>query len=1177
LKLKFGFCIPPIDKGFEHFWIKNCYSWWPLSFMDHSDLKGDKEPSFIIPNYLKNTNLPAQTTVSSAAPTNSETTSIVSSSMSPLHNKRIGTVREPLMSASKSASKTNLDLESGESPSGPTRPVEGARGRPPRQIPWWKRLFKKAPPPSRTILLNEEEYLGRRRRPRYPPNIIRNQKYHPITFLPVVLFNQFKYFFNLYFLIICVTQFIPIFRVTYIFTNIVPLTLVLTITITKEAFDDIQRYRRDKEVNSQQYGKVLPSGAVELVPSSEIKVGDVIVVHKDDLVLLKCHDASGTVFIRTDQLDGEIDWKLRLAVPVTQKMTNDGDIFKVEAMAFAESPHKDIHYFVGTFSYMDDSHTSRCVPLNVENTMWMNTVVASGSAYGLVVYTGTETRAAMNTSHPKTKDGITDQELNVKSKILFLILALLALTMVSLKGFQGLWLVYLIRFVVLFSTIIPLSLRVNLDMAKTVCSSQIVHDKNIPGTIVRTSTIPEELGRIHYLLSDKTGTLTMNDMEMKRIHLGTMGFGPESLDDLKRHIGNVMDRGGLSVSPEMASASVSRVKRDIDQRIFVFTVALAICHNVTPLKDEKTNRRSYQASSPDEIAIVKWTEILDIVLVHRDRTFMRLKAGQQELSYRILHLFPFSSESKRMGIVVQNVENGEITFYQKGADVAMKKVVQRNDWLEEECSNMAREGLRTLVVGRKRLTPDVYQEFQKEHEAACISVHNRSEVIQSVISRYLENDVELLGITGVEDKLQDQVRTTLETLRNADIKIWMLTGDKVETAKCIATSSRLFSRNQIIHEIQGLSDYGTAERYLDALCGGDTSSITMEGSIYSPSVAPMMPAGRSPRHSTESDRVLVIDGMSIQLYLEDRELCEYFFKVACGLSAVVCCRCTPQQKAEVARMIQRYSKKRVACIGDGGNDVSMIQAANVGIGIVGKEGRQASLAADFSINQFKYLSRLLLWHGRNSYKRTAKVSQFVIHRGFIIAIMQAVFSAILYFSPIALYQGVLAVGYTTLYTMAPVFSLVLDLDITADMALLYPELYADLTKGRDLNYKTFFKWLMISTYQGGILMILAIILFEQEFLHIVSITFTALILNELLMIALDIHTWHPAMYLSEGLSLIVYFISVALLPGEFDVRFFLTWEFAWKVLVMTMASFAPLFLAKLIKRSVAPPRYTKLL
>lgn len=139
---------------------------------------------------------------------------------------------------------------------------------------------------------------------------------------------------------------------------------------------------------------------------------------------------------------------------------------------------------------------------------------------------------------------------------------------------------------------------------------------------------------------------------------------------------------------------------------------------------------------------------------------------------------------------------------------------------------------------------------------------------------------------------------------------------------------------------------------------------------------------------------------------------------------------------------------------------------NTGIGIEGREGRQASLAGDFSITQFSYVAKLLLVHGRRSYKRSAALSQFVIHRGLIISTMQAVFSAVFYVSSVALYQGFLMVGYATLYTMFPVFSLVLDQDINSYLALTYPELYKELSKGRSLSYKTFFIWVLISIYQG---------------------------------------------------------------------------------------------------------------
>lgn len=322
-------------------------------------------------------------------------------------------------------------------------------------------------------------------------------------------------------------------------------------TIGKEAYDDYKRFLRDKEANSQRYlilqRETYSSDAstaeeaylnihanTRSVPSSSIRVGDLIHLEKNqrvpaDVVLLRTSDASGTCFIRTDQLDGETDWKLRVAVPETQKMA-EKTLPTLDAEIYADPPIKDIHTFIGTFTLnkppaaSDDSGLPlqnlppSIAPLTAENVLWSNTVLAAGSAVGFVIYTGSETRAVMNTSHPETKVGLLDLEVNRLSKILFAVTLVLSLVLVALNGFRGPWYIYVCRFLILFSSIIPISLRVNLDMGKTVYASQIMNDSEIPNTIVRTSTLPEELGRITYLLSDKTGTLTQNGMFAPPFH-----------------------------------------------------------------------------------------------------------------------------------------------------------------------------------------------------------------------------------------------------------------------------------------------------------------------------------------------------------------------------------------------------------------------------------------------------------------------------------------------------------------------------------------------------------------------------------------------------------------------------------------------------------------------------------
>ncbi|KAF7315289.1 Phospholipid-transporting ATPase [Mycena indigotica] len=1014
---------------------------------------------------------------------------------------------------------------------------------------------------------------------RFPPNIVRNQKYNVLTFLPLVFYEQFKFFFNLYFLLVAISQFIPALRIGFIITSIAPLVFVLSVTMGKEAYDDYQRNLRDREANSQKYLVLEPPSTSSLdnayidahantraVPSSSLRVGDLVRLEKNqrvpaDLLLLHTSDASGTCFIRTDQLDGETDWKLRVAVAESQKL-EEGQLWNLDAEIYADAPIKDIHTFVGTFTLntpissqagqgsMDSvplNHIPSVTPLTAENMLWANTVLAAGSAIGLVLYTGSDTRAVMNTSHPETKTGLLDLEINNLAKILCTVTLVLSVVLVALNGFRGPAYIYIVRFLILFSSIIPISLRVNLDMGKTVYAQQIMTDDEIAGTIVRTSTLPEELGRIEYLLSDKTGTLTQNEMEMKKLHMGTMSYGFDSMDEVAHQLAISFgaDQSHRKTSSLATGAQLaSRGRRDMSSRVRDVVLSLALCHNVTPVTNDDGSV-TYQASSPDEVAIVTWTQSIGLTLTFRDRTRIELQTPSgAQISFDVLELFPFTSESKRMGIIVRDSATGEITFLQKGADVVMSRIVQRNDWLDEETANMAREGLRTLVMAKKRLSAQLYSEFQTKYRAASIRLEGRNEAMASVVAECLEHDLELLGLTGVEDKLQDEVKSTLELLRNAGVKIWMLTGDKIETARCIAISTKLVARNQYIHEVAKLKTADEVRTQLEFL-------------------------------QSKLDCCLVIDGESLQLCLDLFK--NEFVEIATKLSAVVACRCSPTQKADVARLIRRHTRKRVCCIGDGGNDVSMIQAADVGVGIVGKEGKQASLAADFSVNQFSFLAKLLLWHGRNSYRRSAKLAQFVIHRGLIISVMQAVFSAIFFFAPIALYQGWLMVGYATIYTMAPVFSLVLDQDVNEDIAIIYPELYKETTKGRALSYKTFFQWLMISVYQGAAIMIMSLVLFETEFLHIVSISFTALILNELIMVALEITTWHAYMIISEVVTLSFYVISIAFLPEYFDLSFVVTVGFAWKVTVIVGLSALPLYIIKLIRRRIAPAASSKLI
>ncbi|KAL4803293.1 hypothetical protein BDV18DRAFT_145585 [Aspergillus unguis] len=1095
--------------------------------------------------------------------------------------------------------------------------------------------------------------VGQAQRTKYPANVVSNAKYTPWSFLPRTLYNEFSFFFNIYFLLVALSQIIPVLRIGYMSTYIAPLAFVVSISLGKEALDDIGRRRRDAEANAEEFSVLAldKTGGSRAFPAAEdahsqrenvpviikrsrdLKVGDVLKVRKNqrlpaDVIILKSIsndataqevqkagastdidranegssssapeqeaaasadqsiDSASDTFIRTDQLDGETDWKLRLPSALSQTL-NLADFTRLKIAA--SGPDKRVNEFVGNIELMppsgfydphpdrtedasdeDETEQNSSAPLTIDNTAWANTVLASNTiTYAAIIYTGSQTRAALSTSPSRSKVGLLECEINNLTKILCALTLTLSIILVALEGFQPTndkeWYVAIMIYLILFSTIIPMSLRVNLDMAKSVYGRFIERDKDIPDTVVRTSTIPEDLGRIEYLLSDKTGTLTQNEMELKKIHVGTVSYANDAMEEVASYVrqsfaGNTLTTAAAAFGTQPGLAAAPRTRREIGSRVRDVVLALALCHNVTPTTDEEDGVKvtSYQASSPDEIAIVRYTEEVGLKVSYRDRQTIALEStdtGHVVVRVRILDIFPFTSDSKRMGIIVKfdtdqgndilNSPTGEeeIWFYQKGADTVMTSIVAANDWLDEETANMAREGLRTLVVGRKRLSSLQYQEFANKYKQASLSLQGRDIGMAKVVSEHLERELELLGVTGVEDRLQRDVKPSLELLRNAGVKIWMLTGDKVETARCVAISAKLVARGQYIHTVAKVKDRSAAQEALDFL-------------------------------RNKTDCCLLIDGESLALMLS--QFRSAFISVAVLLPAVIACRCSPTQKAEVADLIRQHTKKRVCCIGDGGNDVSMIQAADVGIGIVGKEGRQASLAADFSVTQFHHITKLLVWHGRNSYKRSAKLAQFIMHRGLIISACQTMYSIASHFDPKGLFINWLMVGYATVYTNAPVFSLVLDRDVDEQLANLYPELYKELKTGRSLSYRSFFTWVLVSVYQGAVIQGLSQILLDAiTGKQLISISFTALVINELVMVAIAVTTWHPVMIFCLLGTALLYAASIPFLGDYFDLKYVITLDWVWRVVAVVAVSIIPVWAAKLIKQSWSPPSYRK--
>ena len=1061
-------------------------------------------------------------------------------------------------------------------------------------------------------------------------NKVENNKYNMLLFLPTVIYNQFKQFGNFFYLVMAISQFIPDIKVGFLFAYVSPLCVVVIVSLLKELIDDVNRRIQDLKTNSTKVttiqfikNKKNKNSLKELKKIkksySNLKIGDIIELNKDekvpaDIIVLKTFNESedSNTFIRTDQLDGETDWKLRKAPGITQKL-NDAQILELNGFINYEPPSKFIYNFEGFISIKNSEGNIIKEALGLENTMWESTILATQKIIGIVIYTGKETRARMNSSMPKIKLGIVDHELNMVTFYLFCIMLCAAMFLTLLKGYYSRMFFTFFKFIVLFCAIIPIALRVNLVISKTFFSVRINKDKSIPETIARNSTIPEELGRLSYIFSDKTGTLTKNEMIFKNIAMETDQFGQESFNDLKdiledecktndaplldiynklkendeinnndiinednnnntsiNNNKNLIDDSPLSTDNLISNENIKekkphshrkkhkKLRRSRNKIIKDTITSMLLCNNVTPIiSNENPDIITYQASSPDEIALVKFAEKLNMRLIYRTDKEIKIKniSGTIE-EYNILANFPFSSDTKRMGIILQNKKYGHIIFYLKGAENVMMNFVKKEyvGYIKENTENLATKGLRTLVLTQKLIPQKEFKIWFDEYSEALTSMDNRKQKLRDVISK-LENNMEFLCVTGVEDLLQNEVATTIDNLRNAGIKLWMLTGDKVETATCISISTGLKAKNHKIFTLtyDQIKDEENPENEINKLkekLEEYNNKIMIDPHLF------------------------ILDGDTLDLALKQCQ--KEFYESAMQAPSVVCCRCSPTQKRLIVKNIKKYTNCRTAAVGDGGNDVAMIQEADVGIGIVGKEGLQASLASDYSIKEFKNLSILILWWGRIAYKNTSTMANFIVHRGLIIAFCQFFFSLMFYFNPVPLYNGFLTFGFSTIFTNLPIISILLDQDVDKKNVLNFPNLYKILLKGREINLKNFLWWLFKAIIQANIIMFGSLFMFPDNiFLKIVTCSFTALVYLEILNIYTEINKIHWFMIFSLLGTCAVYTLTLAFLNNYLDIYFVIKKDIFWKIIVISVIAWIPFFSANKIKKYCFPQEYDK--
>ncbi|KAF7731918.1 hypothetical protein EC973_007749 [Apophysomyces ossiformis] len=838
----------------------------------------------------------------------------------------------------------------------------------------------------------------------------------------------------------------------------------------------------------------------------DIKVGDYIMICDEDdvpadIVILSSSETDNLAYVETQNLDGETNLKARQGLNATSDLRSVHDCERARFYIECEPPHANIYQFNGVLrwdiEHPEDNETTvshqKTEAITYNNLLLRGCVLRNTKwVIGVVVYTGDDTKIMLNAGKTPSKRSKMAKATNPHVIANFCILAVICIlssvlasvqfnasastryfdfgiegTNAAYAGFLTFWVT-----LILYQNIVPISLYISVEIVKTFAAYFIFADvdmyyeKTDTPCIPRTWNISDDLGQIEYIFSDKTGTLTQNVMEFRKCTINGVAYGLGTTEaTLGAKIREHGEKAGQLVdsvivgAEELEEAKVQMLEKRsrlfkseyvgsnltfVDPKFFDdlqhndshatalthFYSSLALCHTVIAERPDKTNENiiEYKAQSPDEAALVATARDLGFVFLGRKANNLETEIMGELRRFKLLNVLEFNSSRKRMSVIVKPQDSDRIVLLCKGADSVIferlctdfggqtalyesQEELKRltNDHLEE----FANEGLRTLCLAYRFISPEEYEPWNKRYQEASSSIYGREEKLDEICEE-IECKMLLMGGTAIEDRLQDGVPETIAELSQSGIKLWILTGDKTETAINIGYTCNLITNDMELLVLR-------AHTREDTVAG---LKQTLESTA-----------------NEDKKRALVIDGTTLKYALEPKNK---HMTLALGMrcASVICCRVSPKQKAQVVLLVKKGLKVMTLAIGDGANDVSMIQAANVGVGISGVEGRQAVMASDYAIAQFRFLQKLLLVHGRWSYLRTAQMIMGFFFKNIVWTLVLFWYQIYCQFNGTMMFDYALITLYNLIFTSLPIIFLgIWDQDISAKISLQYPQLY----------------------------------------------------------------------------------------------------------------------------------------
>ncbi|CAJ0958411.1 unnamed protein product [Ranitomeya imitator] len=895
---------------------------------------------------------------------------------------------------------------------------------------------------------------------KYAGNEIKTYKYNPITFLPLNLFEQFKRAANAYFLVLLILQSIPEISTVSWSTTLIPLLLVLGITAIKDLVDDIARHKMDNEINNRP-SEVIEDGRFKKTKWKNVQVGDIIRINKNefvpaDVLLLSSSEPNSLCYVETAELDGETNLKFKMSL---------------EAWLHAKSLIIAWTSLSGHFAGED-----RVTP-------WMQ--IKSSCEVVPSATQCADTKIMRNSGKTRLKRTKIDYLMNYMVYTIFVLLILASAGLAigqtfwdaklgqanmswylydgkdyapSYRGFLAFW-----GYIIVLNTMVPISLYVSVEVIRLGQSYfinwdlQMYHGEKDTPAKARTTTLNEQLGQIQYIFSDKTGTLTQNVMTFKKCTINCETYGEQRQEAGNKSTYNEdVDFGWNPLAdPKFTFGDhylIDQIRSGKDPNVRLFFKLLGLCHTVMMERTEG-GELVYQAASPDEGALVTAARNFGFVFLSRTQSTITISELEKEVTYEVLGILDFNSDRKRMSVIVRE-PSGNIRLYCKGADTVIYERLHPDnpikDSTQEALDIFASETLRTLCLCYKDISPEEYVRWNKKYQEASVSMADRDEALDKVYEE-IETNLVLLGATAIEDKLQDGVPHTISKLAKADIKIWVLTGDKKETAENIGFACELLTDetkicygediNALLHtrmenqkNRRGGNPGASAANPNPFFQTDEKRSLILTGSWLNEILLEKKKKRKKrlklkfPRTAEEKQKDLEEKRMTYVLK-EQRQ--KNFVDLACECSSVICCRVTPKQKAMVVELVKKYKKAITLAIGDGANDVNMIK--------------------------IRYLQRLILVHGRWSYIRMCKFLSFFFYKNFAFTLVHFWYSFFNGFSAQTVYEDWFIALYNVLYTSLPVLLVgLLDQDVSDKLSLRFPRLYIPGQKDLLFNYKKFF-------------------------------------------------------------------------------------------------------------------------